>query len=136
MPKERSTRRRQEATDNDSERTKGPAFQTLIRSVSWVCRRALLGTAAPIANTLEPKWVPRTLGGIRQSLSVSRSSTKLRGGRVILFHIKTFPPKGEPFKLGSISDAEPPPGTDGSDGNPHVRFRLAPLICTTLHING
>jgi len=37
-----------------------------------------------------------------------------------LFHTKTFPPKGEPFEFGSISDTEPPPGTDGSDWRRYV----------------
>ncbi len=37
-----------------------------------------------------------------------------------MFHIKTFPPKGEPFELASISDAEPPIGTDGRDWRRYV----------------
>jgi hypothetical protein len=37
-----------------------------------------------------------------------------------LFHIKTFPPKGEPFELGSISSVAPPQGADGRNWRRYV----------------
>ena len=35
-------------------------------------------------------------------------------------HSKTFPPKGEPFKLTSVLETGPPTGTDGSDWHRYV----------------
>jgi hypothetical protein len=32
-----------------------------------------------------------------------------------MIHLKTFPPKGKPFKLVAVLKAEAPAGTDGSD---------------------
>ena len=37
-----------------------------------------------------------------------------------MFHIKTFPPKGEPFELGSISSVAPPQGADGGNWRRYV----------------
>ncbi len=37
-----------------------------------------------------------------------------------LFHAKTFPPKGDPFKLISIEKTEPPTGADGSNWHRYV----------------
>ena len=37
-----------------------------------------------------------------------------------MFHLKTFPPKGEPFKLASVLDTEPPTGTEGSNWHRYV----------------
>ena len=37
-----------------------------------------------------------------------------------MFHTKSFPPKGDPFELTSILEAEPPTGAEGNDWHRYV----------------
>jgi len=37
-----------------------------------------------------------------------------------MYQLKTFPPKGEPFKLASVRKTDPPTGTDGSNWRRYV----------------
>ena len=44
-----------------------------------------------------------------------------RGNEVDLFHLnKTAPAKGEPFKLASVLETQPPVGTEGNDWHRYV----------------